>query len=70
MIEISALNRPGLLASIGQVFNDCHINIHSAKITTFGERAEDVFTISNSEYDKLSEQQQNLLVERLNAEID
>ncbi|MGJ8693312.1 MAG: [protein-PII] uridylyltransferase [Thalassotalea sp.] len=69
-LEISSLDRPGLLASIGQVFNDCHINIHSAKITTFGERAEDVFTISNSQYEHLTEQEQSLLTERLSAEID
>lgn len=70
MLEISAIDRPGLLASIGQVFNDCHIHIHSAKITTFGERAEDVFTISNAEYDQLTQQEQNLLAERLSAELN
>lgn len=70
LLEITAIDRPGLLASIGQVFNDCHINIHSAKITTFGEKAEDVFTISNSEYTQLTEQEKNNLVNHLHAEID
>ena len=69
-LEISAIDQPGLLTSIGQVFNDCNIHIHSAKITTFGERAEDVFTISNNTYDKLTQQEQELLAERLRAEID
>ncbi|WP_448247956.1 [protein-PII] uridylyltransferase [Thalassotalea agariperforans] len=70
LLQITAIDRPGLLASIGQVFNDCNIHIHSAKITTFGERAEDVFTVSNSEYQYLTEQEQQLLAQRLSAEID
>lgn len=70
LLEITAIDRPGLLASIGQVFNDCHINIHSAKITTFGEKAEDTFTLSNSEFTQLTEREKQALADRLHAEID
>lgn len=65
MLEIISMDRPGLLASIGQVFQDLKINIHSAKITTFGERAEDVFTVSNEENTTLTEQEQETLRQRL-----
>lgn len=62
MLEITALDSPGILAMFAQVFQDCDINIHSAKITTFGEKVEDVFTVSSktnaaltaSEKDELS----------------
>jgi [protein-PII] uridylyltransferase len=47
MLEILTLDTPGLLASIAEVFQKCEVQIHSAKITTFGEKAEDVFTLSN-----------------------
>ena len=65
LLEIVAVDRPGLLASFAQVFKDDKINIHSAKITTFGERAEDVFTVSNSEYTALSQQQKQALSDKL-----
>ena len=70
MIEIIALDRPGLLASIGQVFQQEKINIHSAKITTFGEKADDVFTISTLENKALSEQEKQALATKLTQEID
>ncbi len=70
MIEIVALDRPGLLATIGQVFQQEKVNIHSAKITTFGEKADDVFTISTLENNALSEQEKQHLAEQLMTEID
>ncbi|AOE50383.1 [protein-PII] uridylyltransferase [Kangiella sediminilitoris] len=46
-LEITALDRPALLANIGQAFRDCDIEVHSAKIVTLGERVEDTFTVSD-----------------------
>lgn len=69
MIEIVAIDRPGLLASFVQVFQDFGVKIHSAKITTFGEKAEDVFTISTSNDNALSESEQQQLAERLRDNI-
>ncbi len=70
MIEIIALDRPGLLSNISQVFLEAQVNIHSAKITTFGEKADDVFTISSAENDALTIQEQEALALRLTQEID
>ncbi|MBD3668505.1 MAG: hypothetical protein HUJ16_11120, partial [Kangiella sp.] len=44
--EITALDRPALLAKLGQAFMDCELKVHSAKIVTLGERVEDTFTLS------------------------
>ena len=60
MIEIIALDRPGLLSNISQVFLEARVNIHSAKITTFGEKADDVFTISTEEDDALTKESKKL----------
>ncbi len=70
MIEIIALDRPGLLSNIGQVFQQEKINIHSAKITTFGEKADDVFTISTVDNDALTIKEQEALAIRLTEDID
>ena len=70
MIEIIALDRPGLLSNIAQVFQQLHINIHSAKITTFGEKADDVFTISTNENIALTKEEKQQLADKLTQEID
>jgi [protein-PII] uridylyltransferase len=70
LIEIVALDRPGLLETIARVFTAHNVNIHSAKITTFGEKAEDVFAISNYEFKKLTQQQQQTLATALQQAID
>jgi [protein-PII] uridylyltransferase len=70
MIEIIALDRPGLLGNIAQVFQQLGINIHSAKITTFGEKADDVFTISTNENMALTDDEKQQLADKLTQEID
>ena len=61
MLEILTLDTPGLLASIAEVFQKCEVQIHSAKITTFGEKAEDVFTLSNKYNQALTLEEQEAL---------
>ena len=69
MVEITALDMPGLLADIGSVFQRCEISIHAAKITTIGEKAEDFFMISTRQDQALDADQQSqlrrVLVEQL-----
>jgi len=40
-------DRPGLLADIARVLREQRLRVHDARIATFGERAEDVFLISD-----------------------
>jgi [protein-PII] uridylyltransferase len=46
VISLETLDRPGLLALIGRIFAQHQLSLHSAKILTFGERAEDFFYVS------------------------
>ena len=46
MVEIATLDHPGLLAKVGGLFMMQGLDIHSARIATLGERAEDTFVIS------------------------
>ena len=47
VIEINALDRPGLLYSLTKTLTDLQLQIHSAKISTYGERAVDVFYVKD-----------------------
>jgi len=58
MMELEALDAPGLLAKLGHIFVEQDLSLHHAKITTIGERAEDLFILSNGEGKCLSNEQQ------------
>ncbi len=47
ILELIAGDRPGLLSEVGKVFKAEHVAINGAKIMTVGERAEDVFYITD-----------------------
>lgn len=47
VISIETLDRPGLLTLVGSVIATFELSLHSAKILTFGERAEDFFSVSS-----------------------
>ncbi|MBC7207564.1 MAG: hypothetical protein H5U27_13745, partial [Methyloversatilis sp.] len=49
IMHVTAADRPGLLYSVARVLAAHAIRLHTAKITTLGERAEDVFLISGEE---------------------
>ncbi len=70
LIELIALDRPGLLARIGAVFQRCQLSVHAAKITTIGERVEDFFSLSRHDGDALTAEDEHHLEEILVAELN
>lgn len=49
VLEVITPDRPGLLARIGRIFYEFGVQLQNAKITTLGERVEDVFFITDSQ---------------------
>ncbi|MFN3714579.1 MAG: [protein-PII] uridylyltransferase [Alcanivoracaceae bacterium] len=46
-VDIQTLDRPGLLARIGRIFAEFNLLVQNARIATLGERAEDVFFVTD-----------------------
>ena len=58
-LEMIAGDRPGLLSEIGKVFLAEQIDVNTAKIMTIGERAEDVFYVTDAHGGPLDEDARN-----------
>ncbi|MCR9090208.1 [protein-PII] uridylyltransferase [Algiphilus sp.] len=48
VIELVSGDRPGLLSLVGEVFADHGVRLDAAKIATIGERAEDLFYVTDA----------------------
>jgi [protein-PII] uridylyltransferase len=55
IVELVAGDRPGLLFEVAKVFDQEHVALQNAKIATIGERAEDVFFVTNDDDQPLDE---------------
>ncbi|MFO7704924.1 MAG: [protein-PII] uridylyltransferase [Halopseudomonas sp.] len=55
ILELSAPDRPGLLARMGRILLDFDISVQNAKIVTLGERVDDVFVLTDANNHALSD---------------
>jgi len=68
VIEVAGLDRPGLLFELTNTLSDLNLDITSAHITTFGEKAVDVFYVTDLTNKKItSPQRHNAIRARLLA---
>ncbi len=70
VLELVAGDRPGLLCDIGKVLMDERIELHAAKIMTVGERAEDVFYVTDFDNRPLTDADAERLKRRLAQALD
>jgi len=63
VIEVSALDRPGLLYQLTRAISALNLNIASAHIATFGERAVDVFYVTDLKKKKITDAKRRVDIE-------
>ncbi len=57
VVEVHAIDRPGLLFDLTREFRDLGLDIASAHIATFGEKAVDVFYVTDRTKQKVTDQE-------------
>lgn len=72
VLEIFTQDFPGLLALLAKIFMEFKLNLVMAKITTLGERAEDVFYLTDKQQraindQRLQDQIKTRIIERINC---
>ena len=70
VLELTAGDRPGLLCDVGKVLMQEGVELHAAKIMTVGERAEDVFYLTDLDNRPLTGEAGERLKERMVAVLD
>jgi [protein-PII] uridylyltransferase len=70
VLELVAGDRPGLLCDVGKVLMQQRIELRKAKIMTVGERAEDVFYVTDLQHRPLNEQAAQRLKQHLLQALD
>ncbi len=66
VLEVITPDRPGLLARLGQIFLSFDVRLVNAKITTLGDRVEDVFFITDKQDRPITDPE---ACERIRADI-
>lgn len=69
-IEISSMDRPGLLADIANTLYQHGARIKMARISTVGEQAQDTIHITSADNNQLSDEQSEQLITALTQAID
>ncbi len=71
VVEVTGLDRPGLLFDLTRAISTLNLNIGSAHITTFGEKVVDVFYVTDLTGQKISNiGRQEVIRERLEAAVE
>lgn len=69
IVHVVARDRPGLLSCIGQALVASGLRLHSARAATLGEKADDLFTVTDGDGEPITEAEQLTALERTLTEF-
>jgi len=69
VLEVSGLDRPGLLYDLTTAIGKLNLNIASAHIATFGEKAVDVFYVTDLTHAKIVSTARHLAIRKALLEV-
>lgn len=71
LMRVIAYDRPGLLSQVGSAMHACGVSLHKAKIATYGEKAEDIFFITDEDGNTVDNiEQRQCLVKTISEGLD
>ena len=68
-VEVNVIDKQGLLSNIAHIFYELDIHLINARISTMGERVEDVFFISNADDKPLNKMEKQVLLQHLQERL-
>ena len=70
LMEIECNDRPGLLSRLAAAMAESGVQVHDARIATFGERVEDTFLISDRDHGPLGDEAVKMLSELIMERLE
>jgi [protein-PII] uridylyltransferase len=70
VLHLSCHDQPGLLSRVSAAIFKQGVQVHSARIATFGEKVEDTFLVSDQDHQPLAAEDQEALSERIREYLE
>jgi [protein-PII] uridylyltransferase len=70
VLRIECNDQPGLLSRLAAAIYKQGVQVHNARIATFGEKVEDTFLVSDAQHQPLTEEAQQALAESIKEHLE
>jgi [protein-PII] uridylyltransferase len=70
VLQLRCNDQPGLLSRVAAAIYKQNVQVHNARIATFGERVEDTFLVSDSEHRPLTDEAMEALADSIRTHLE
>jgi len=70
VLQLRCNDQPGLLSRVAAAIYKQNVQVHNARIATFGERVEDTFLVSDSEHRPLTDEAMEALADTIRTHLE